>query len=471
MPKRIAVSTLNASTVDILNVIRSNATAEYQQLVPEVTKSTDIPKVGEILVGYPAMANQFLNSLLNRIAKVVIDSMVFNNPYSRLKKGYLEFGETVEHIFVGLVNALPYNAEKANEREFKRYLPDVRSAFYVMNWRVLYPITIQNTDLKLAFTSVEGVRDMIARLVDSVYKSAEVDEFLLFKYMMIKAISHGKMYPVAVDTSEITNSAVAFRGISNTITFPKTSYNESGVLNTTPRSRQIIFMDAMYNARFDVNVLASAFNMDKATFIGSLYLIDDWDTFDSTRFTAIMEQSDGFEPVTADELALLKDVHAVIVDEDWFQVYDNETQFREKYVASTDYWNYFYHTWKTIAHSPFHNAVCFVDSTAEITAPASVTAEVMSKSISAESVSLAVQPQFDTASLANTNGKWVQTSAMTEAGIGITPDGALLIPASQAASEITLVYTLSGQNYTAGSAVTSAANVGDTVTLTPGGNS
>ncbi|HAE24460.1 MAG TPA: hypothetical protein DCG33_03885, partial [Prevotellaceae bacterium] len=127
MPKRIAISTLNASTIDILNVIRQNASLEYQQLVPEVTQATDIPKVGAVLMGYPAMANIFLNALVNRIALVRVNSATFNNPYSRLKKGYLEYGETVEEIFVGIKKALVYSSEKGEEREFKRYLPDVKA--------------------------------------------------------------------------------------------------------------------------------------------------------------------------------------------------------------------------------------------------------------------------------------------------------------------------------------------------------
>ena len=44
MPRRIANSTLNASTIDILNVIRTNASLEYQSLVPTVEQATDIPK-------------------------------------------------------------------------------------------------------------------------------------------------------------------------------------------------------------------------------------------------------------------------------------------------------------------------------------------------------------------------------------------------------------------------------------------
>ena len=57
MARRIANSTLNASTLDILNVIRQNASYDYQQSVPAVTQASDIPKVGEIIYGTPAFAN------------------------------------------------------------------------------------------------------------------------------------------------------------------------------------------------------------------------------------------------------------------------------------------------------------------------------------------------------------------------------------------------------------------------------
>lgn len=51
-------------------------------------------------------------------------------------------------------------------------------------------------------------------------------------------------------------------------------YNAANVYTTTPRNNQHIFMDATFNAQFDVDVLASAFNMDKANFMGRLHLID-----------------------------------------------------------------------------------------------------------------------------------------------------------------------------------------------------
>ena len=467
MPRRIAASTLNASTIDLLNVIRQNASYDYQQNVPEVTTATDIPRVGEIIYGTPAFANQFINALVNRIALVRVRSANFNNPYSILKKGYIEYGETIEDIFVSIAKVVDFDPEKAKAREFQRTFPDVKSAFHTMNWRVMYPVTIEDEDLRQAFLSIDGVKNLIAKIVDSVYTAAEYDEFLLFKYMLIKAISHGKMYPTAVGTATAyADAAVEFRATSNLMSFMSSDYNEAGVLTNTPRERQIIFMDAKYNAQFDVNVLASAFNMDKADFMGRLFLIDNWTKFDNNRFEVIREKSDGIEEVTAEELALLEDVKAIILDEEWFQVYDNNNKFTEKYLASGLYWNYFYHTWKTVSNSPFANAICFVTSDATITLPATITVNIAAKDESAEATVMTLTPEFADAGLEPQNVKFIQTQALTTTGIGVQPYGVLIIPASKAATNISLVCEINGVQYTTSTNITAASNVDDTVELT-----
>lgn len=467
MAKRIAQSALNASTIDILNVIRQNASYDYQQSVPVIERANQIPHVGEIICGTPALANQFLNALVNRIALVRAQSITFNNPYSRLKKGYLEFGETVEDIFVNIAKVVDYDPDKGEGREFKRSIPDIRSQFHIMNWRVMYPVTIQDEDLRRAFLSEQGVTELIAKIVDSVYTAAEYDEFLLFKYLIIKAATKGQMYPVAVDDSDMKNYATAFRSKSNIITFPKTEYNAAGVKNNTPRDRQVIFMDSDFNARYDVDVLAAAFNMDKATFTASLYLIDDFTTFDNDRFSVIRDYSDGIEEVTADELALMKDVKAVLLDENWFQCYDNMNKFTEKYVASGLYWNYFYHTWKTISSSQFANALVFVANTATTALPDSITFEVVDKSISETATVLCLEPQIDGSTLQPHNVQLVQTEQATKAGVGVQRYGALLIPSSATATNLVLSATVNGTTYKAKSTATinASAEVGATVTL------
>lgn len=467
MPRRIAQNTLNASTIDILNVIRQNASYDYQSSVPVVKKATDIPVVGSVIYGTPAFANQFLNALVNRIALVRMQGATFNNPYSMLKKGYLEYGETVENIFVNIAKAVDFNVDEANGREFKRTVPDVRSAFHTMNWRVMYPVTIQDEDLRTAFLSVDGVTDLIAKIVDSVYTAAEYDEFLLFKYMLIKTISSGKFKPVSIgDGTDLKESAVQFRGISNTLPFMSSEYNEAHVKTNTPKTRQVIFMDAIFNAQFDVNVLASAFNMEKADFMGRLFLIDNWTTFDNERFEIIRANSTGIEEVTSAELKLMSEVKAVIVDDEWFQVYDNNNKFTEKYVASGLYWNYFYHTWKTVSNSPFANAVVFVTDKAVITLPESLTVHIDSKDESEAGIVYTFSVEGAGGNLAQTDYEFVQTETLTKAGIAVQKYGALLIPESQSATEITLVVKCGGATYNASTTISGSNTVDNTVNLT-----
>ena len=469
MARRIANSTLNASTIDILNVIRQNASYDYQQNVPEVETANDIPRVGEIIYGTPAFANQFINALVNRIAIVRVQSATFNNPYSILKKGYLEYGETVEDIFVSIAKAVDFNVEKAAKREFQRTIPDVRSAFHVMNWRVMYPVTIQDEDLRQAFLNIEGVQNLIAKIVDAVYTAAEYDEFLLFKYLLIKAISHGKMFPTSIDTgADLSEAAVQFRGTSNLLPFMSNDYNEAAVKTNTPKDRQVIFMDAMFNAQFDVSVLASAFNMGKADFMGRLFLIDNWTDFDNERFDIIRANSDGIEEVTAEELALLANVKAVILDENWFQVYDNNNKFTEKYVASGLYWNYFYHTWKTVSNSPFANAVVFVTTATNVALPATVTVHVDAKDESDVATVFTISADFEEAGLNPRNVNFVQTEALTTAGIAVQKYGGLIIPASKVGTDITLVAEINGTTYTAATTINGSTEVDATVTLNKG---
>lgn len=470
MAKRVQVSTLNASTMDILNVIRQNASLEYQELVPEVSTAKDIPRVGEVLYGYPALANQFINALVNRIALVRVKSATFNNPYVDLKKGYLEFGETVEEIFVQIAKAQEFSVEKAPQRELKRTVPDVRSAFHVMNYRVQYPVTIQDEDLRQAFTSMDGVQDLIAKIVDSVYQAANYDEYLLFKYLIIKAVSHGKMYPVSIgDGSNMNDSAIAFRANSNQLTFMSNKYNASGVTTITPKEDQYIFMDSTFNAKYDVEVLASAFNMDKADFSGKLKLIDDFTTFDNDRFDIIRKNSDMIEEVTQEELALMADVKAILIDQEWFQVYDNNIKFTENYIGSGMYWNYWLNVWKTISSSPFSNAIVFVTDKTSTTMPETLTVKVTDKSVGENATVFTLSTDSNSASIVGGNVSYIQTQDAVEKGVAVHKYGAVILPPESVGIDIEVEVNgvVYADNVAEGALnITPTTEVGATITLT-----
>lgn len=458
MPRRVALTQLNARTIDVVNVIRNELGYEYQNAVPEVTSEADLPKVGEIIMGDAAIANRFINALLNRIALVRIKSALFNNAYKELKKGYLEYGETVEEVFVEMCKAREFSVEKAAGREFKRTLPKVRSAFHVMNWRAQYAVTIQYEDLRMAFRSAEGMQDLVAKIMQSLETGAEYDEYLLFKYLLIKGVNKGAITKVVFDDSvSIKDDAKMFRGISNKMLFPVTEFNLEGVHNPTPRADQYIFMDALYNAEYDVEVLASAFNMDKATFMGNLKLIDDFTTFDNERFSDMVEEADSIEIVTDAELQNMQNVRAILVDKEWFQIYDNLINMDETKVASGQYWNYFLNVWKTISFSPFSNAVAFVGDDTEPTAPESLTYTLVSKSANDKYTVYVLEGDYQSA-------KFVQSEALAEQGIAVHPYGAVIVPNTDDTLTGNVTVQYMDQTYTVALATLMAGTVGTTIT-------
>ena len=83
---------------------------------------------------YQPLQNAFLSNLVNRIGRVIITSRLYEYPWAGFKKGLLEYGETVEEIFVEIARPYQFNPEKAETDLFKRRIPDVQAAFHTMNF-------------------------------------------------------------------------------------------------------------------------------------------------------------------------------------------------------------------------------------------------------------------------------------------------------------------------------------------------
>ena len=110
MPTRPQVKTLSGNSVDILNAIRNSATQNYKDYIPVATKDAEsIREIGAIIMDYPALQNEFLSALVNRIGRVLITSKMYSNPIEMFKKGMLEFGETVEEIFVNIAKPFQFD--------------------------------------------------------------------------------------------------------------------------------------------------------------------------------------------------------------------------------------------------------------------------------------------------------------------------------------------------------------------------
>jgi uncharacterized protein YjdB len=412
MPTKPQVKTLNANSVEILNTLRANASPNYQDMVPYAEGSLDsVREIGSIIMQYQALQNEFLSALVNRIGMVLVTSKLYRNPWAFMKQGMLEFGETIEEIFVNIAKPFEFNQEKSETTIFKREIPDVRAAFHVMNYTKFYKATISNDQLRQAFLSWNGITDLIARIVDAMYTAANYDEFITMKYLLAKHLIAGNIYANQIDTVSTENmkSIVAtIKGVSNSLEFLSNKYNYNGVETYTNKSDQYILVNAKFDATMDVEVLASAFNMDKAEFMGRRVLVDSFGNLDNARLKLLFAEDPNYTEISEDDLQALDNIPAVMVDRYFFMIFDNFYNFTEQYNGEGLYWNYWYHTWKTFSISPFHNAVAFVPGAPTIT---SVTVEPSTASgsvgstiqLSAEVVSTNFAPKTVTWSSSSEN--------------------------------------------------------------------
>lgn len=336
-----------ANGVNVLNVIRQNATAVYQDRIPEAT-AENLHEVGDAILTYEAQANEFVNTLVNRIGLVILNNRMATNPLAALKKGRLAVGETIEEIYIDVIKAQTYDPRAAQDTLFKRHLPNVSSVFHSVDSQLNYPLTISNEQLRKAFLSYDSLDRFIAGLVDSMYKSATLDEFIQMK-QLISEWNENKRFIIepitaVTDAASAREAMIKIKAVSDGMTIFNNQMNYAGVWTSTPKDEQYLITTPDFNARMDVDVLAAAFHMDKAEFAGHVIVVDNIGDLGD----------DGIE--------------AILVDKNWYQVYDYLRTFKTAYNGEGLYWNYFYHVWMVYSLSPFANAVAFGTATPTVTA-------------------------------------------------------------------------------------------------------
>ena len=433
------IRTLTNNSVDVLNAIRNSATINYRNYVPVATADPEsLRTIGAIIMDSPSLQNEFLSALYNRIGRVIVESKQYDNPWSIFKKGVLEFGETIESVFVNIAKPFQYDPAVAETQIFKRQIPDVRSTFYVMNYQKFYKNTIQDRDLRKAFMSWDGITDLISKIVESMYTAANYDEFQVMKYMLGKQILAGRLYPVQISAVSSANAKAIVTSIkqaSNKLTFQSTKYNVAGVSTHSKKEEQYVILSSDFDALTDVEVLASAFNMSKAEFMGRRMIVDGFGDIDNDRLAILFDGDDTYIPLTSDELTALNSIPAIIVDETYFEIYDNLNEFTEDYNGEGLYWQYWYHVWKTFGVSPFANTSMFIPATPSITSvtvsPSTATAD--------GGQNVTFEATVVTANFAPEQVNWSVDS--TSAGLGVTVNEAGVVSIPTDVDDTTITVT------------------------------
>lgn len=332
------------NAVDTVNAIRNEASQAYRDAVPVATPR-NIQDVGNPILEYQSVQNEFLTALVNKIAVTIVDQKMFENPLAFLRKGSIPLGLDVEDIYINPAKSANY--EPANFQGILTPVdPDVKAAYYRRNRRDKYKVTIRNEQLTAAFVSWGALENLIAGIVNSLYTGNTIDEFNLTKSLLGGATAEAKMVQevLALPTTSAENATVfltRLRGIASAMSFPSSDYNayqlvggSSPATSWTSIDDLVILVRADVAANVDVQKLSAAFNLSYADYVARQVIVDKFDGADN--------------------------MYAWIGDRGAFQIRDSLRKMTEFYNSEVMAWTYWWHCWDTFALRPWANGVSFV---------------------------------------------------------------------------------------------------------------
>lgn len=346
--------------VNIVNSILEHGSEEMQMRVPVATL-VNITDVGNPIINYASVKNEFLKNLVDMIVYTFIRTRVLANNLSVLKQGTVPLGRDIQEIAVNPAKDVGFDPEGSDLME--RAIPDVLAAYHRRNRQGKYKATISDEQMTEAFTSWDTFNLMVAGIMNSLYSGDNFDEFILMKNLFGSAATGGKMPLIDVTTADTTGDSakiiLSLQNASSFMQFPGSDYNGYKLINptapdpfvtATPIEDQIIVIRSDIKNKVGIEVLAAAFNFKEVEYRSRVVEVDNF------HYQTGVE-ADGKTAV----FTKIPQMLAVVMDRSYPQVYDNKNVMRDFYNGSGLYRTFFWHHWQTYSISPFANAVSLVN--------------------------------------------------------------------------------------------------------------
>lgn len=322
----------------IINKIWLAGTNDFQQRIPEPTQGNIQATIDALFDPMNRQYyNQFIDALVMRIGDTYVHQQTFRNPLAVFKKSRMRYGSTLQEIIPKWIRAHAYRDDA--EDVFKIARPDVAAWYHSQNRRDRYDITINQEELRTAFTEEGGLNRLVAGILDTPMNSDEYDEFLIMKELIAFYEQNWGFYKQQISAIADEATAKAFlksaRALAGKLQFPNTIYN-SGSITDVPvfvkPSELVLILTPEVQASIDVDALAVLFNVDKAEIQYRTILIDEFP---------------------------IPNAQALLTTEDFFMCKDTVYETTSMYNPKTLGVNYFLHHWGIYSVSPFVPAILF----------------------------------------------------------------------------------------------------------------
>ena len=367
---------------EILNQILTNASMEYQNVVPEALGYGG--NVSDVFAQYPSAKNEFINTLTNQVVRSVIYSKVFNNPLQMFHGGKLEVGQSIEQLFVDMAEVKGFLEMEQND-EVKDLIatskPDVHALYVSRNYAYKSKVSISEEQLASAFRSQDGLAQLVNHLASSIVSGIYYQEFKDMKAIinghargeyLARVDATGKMVGTkltntalpggqsakvvnvgAYETEEAKGKAVseAVRGLAGRLRFPSTEYNSAKVLTWSNPEDLVFITTPEMVAKLDVNVLAQAFNISLAELNVRTVIVDELPTEIAPSAKAL---ATGLTPAKAN-------VYGILVDKAFIVAKDTVNQTETMRIPNHLKTNMWYHKQGIMSTCYFANYVIIAE--------------------------------------------------------------------------------------------------------------
>ena len=328
-------------SVSVLNNIRMNASEDYRTRIPEATQ-TNIASIGQAFQTYTPLYNEFCEALINKIGRTIIEQKMYKNKLARFKSGGVVSPHDVEEIFVEMAKAEgAYDPEGKNPLGRRPEL-DVHVIYHRENRRDKYVISLGDIDFIRVFRSEATLDTFIRGKINAVYSADARDEWACMKNVLATfknkaGDSHGYFDYEVTDSTDREKFAKDFvktlRKAVQDVGFLSTEFNAYGVETWSNPSELVLLVNKDVLVEVDVERLATAFHTSETDLkvVPTIIAMDDFGT--------------------------LGDTYALLLDKDFFRVYDTLIHMETQRNADGLFTNYFFHHHQILSASMFKTAV------------------------------------------------------------------------------------------------------------------
>lgn len=338
----------------------------YHRMVSEVTDTTTIGEFGAPILDTANLnvLNEFVG-LLKKVVETAVESKAFNNPLAQLEGERMPLGNFIEQAYINPAN----NPNQMSDFDVDDYMgllakyeAQVAVSYLSVNRDKIYSVSLTRDKIRNAFTSWNNLEELISGYINSLYSASNIQRYKDIKMLPVSAFQAGAIkYEVVNDvTDEQTakNLIRKMRADYSKMQIPSTDYNawqdvkgeDAFALQTWTEPQDIVVLiSADVEAMVDVEVLASAFNMDKTTFLGKMIVVDSFDVINENG----QKVFDG------------STIKAMIADRSWFKVKTQDFSMSDFWNPRNKVWNYFLNDTYACNYNLFSNAKLY--TTAEPT--------------------------------------------------------------------------------------------------------